>query len=232
MTTARWSAPFHVLPAAPARAPATRADYPVKRPLDAALAALMLVLGVPLLLLLAGLVRLTSPGPAFFRQERVGRDGQPFVMHKLRTMHVGLPDDIHRAYVRAQLATRSELPPVAGLHKIEHDPRVTRLGSWLRRTSLDELPQLWDVLRGSMSLVGPRPVLAWEAELMTPRERGRFRVRPGITGLWQVSGRSRLSMPQAFELDAQYAERVTAAEDLRILLKTVVVVLRPGGSAR
>jgi lipopolysaccharide/colanic/teichoic acid biosynthesis glycosyltransferase len=200
--------------------------------MDALLSALLLLLVLPLLLLLAALVRLTSPGPALFRQERVGRDGRLFVMHKLRTMHVGMPDDIHRAFVIAQIAARSAPPPPGGLHKIEQDPRVTAIGSFLRRTSLDELPQLWDVLRGDMSLVGPRPVLPWEADLLTPVEQERFQVRPGITGLWQVSGRSRLSMPQAFELDVQYARGVTFLRDLVILLRTVGVVFRPGGSAR
>ena len=206
--------------------------YPGKRAADAALAAVLLLGLLPVLVVLAVLVRVTSPGPALFRQERIGLSGRPFVMHKLRTMHDGVSDRIHREYVLSQIAAGTTAPPAPGLHKIQDDPRVTPLGSWLRRTSLDELPQLWDVLLGRMSMVGPRPILAWEAETLSAQERERFLVRPGITGLWQVSGRSRLTMPQAFQLDACYVRSCGPLLDLQILLKTVAVVLRPRGTAR
>ena len=211
--------------------PADVVGYRGKRAADAAIAASLLLVLLPVLLVLTALVRATSPGPGFFRQERLGLGGRPFVMHKLRTMHDGVSDEIHRGYVLAQIAAGPSAVACAGLHKIQDDPRVTPLGRWLRRTSLDELPQLWDVFLGRMSLVGPRPILPWEGEVLTAAERERFRVRPGITGLWQVSGRSRLTMPQAFQLDAQYVRQISAVTDLRILLKTVVVVCHSRGSA-
>ena len=212
--------------------PTAVVGYRGKRAADAAIAASLLLVLLPVLLVLTALVRVTSPGPGFFRQERLGLCGRPFVMHKLRTMYDGVSDGLHRDYVLTQIAAGLGASPASGLHKIENDPRVTPLGAWLRRTSLDELPQLWDVLLGRMSLVGPRPILPWEAELLTRAERERFLVRPGITGLWQVSGRSRLTMPQAFQLDTRYVRDLCLSLDLRILAKTVVVVLRPRGSAR
>ena len=185
----------------------------------------------PLLLLLWCLVRLTSSGPAFFRQERVGRNMRSFTMLKLRTMYVDNHDQIHRNYVTHLLS--ADKPTAAGengLFKLEQDPRVTPLGAWLRRTSLDELPQLFNVLHGEMSLVGPRPVLPWEAELFEERYRKRFLVKPGISGLWQVSGRSKLTMRQALELDIEYADRQSLALDLSIILRTVPAIF--GGGAR
>jgi lipopolysaccharide/colanic/teichoic acid biosynthesis glycosyltransferase len=176
-------------------------------------------------------VRLTSPGPALFRQERLGRDRRPFTMLKLRTMSVGNDDQIHRDYVTNLL---SDDEPQAcegnGLFKLDNDPRVTRLGSWLRRTSLDELPQLFNVLSGEMSLVGPRPVLPWEAEMFRETERLRFKVKPGITGLWQVRGRSKLSMRQALELDVEYVRTRSFWLDVIILLCTVPALLRGGAT--
>ena len=202
-----------------------------KRSLDTAVAALLLVLVSPLLLGLAIAVRLTSRGPAFFRQERLGRGGRPFMMLKFRTMYTDTDDDVHRQYV-TQLLT--EDAPAAGgsggLYKLEADPRITPVGRWLRRTSLDELPQLVNVLRGEMSLVGPRPALAWEAELYRDGDHERFEVLPGITGLWQVSGRSRLSMREALALDVEYVRRQSLWLDLWILARTIPTVLRSEAS--
>jgi lipopolysaccharide/colanic/teichoic acid biosynthesis glycosyltransferase len=214
------------------RAPAPkRRQEAAKRLVDVSLSLALIVVISPLLLVLWCLVRLTSSGPAFFRQERVGRNMRSFTMLKLRTMYVGNHDEIHRNYV-TQLLTGSEPPATGenGLFKLEQDPRVTRLGAWLRRTSLDELPQLFNVLRGEMSLVGPRPVLPWEAELFEERYRRRFVVKPGISGLWQVSGRSRLTMREALELDVEYTHRQSLALDLSIILRTVPAVF--GGGAR
>jgi lipopolysaccharide/colanic/teichoic acid biosynthesis glycosyltransferase len=198
----------------------------IKRVLDLALASAALIVLSPLLLVLWLVVRCTSAGPAVFSQRRLGRDEQPFTMYKFRSMTAGNSDAIHRKYVSTMLTAG----PVAGtgLFKLEHDPRVTPVGAWLRRTSLDELPQLVNVLRGDMSLVGPRPVLAWEAELFSDAARVRFRVRPGLTGLWQVSGRARLTMLQALELDAQYVSRQSLWLDLSILARTVPAQLRRG----
>jgi lipopolysaccharide/colanic/teichoic acid biosynthesis glycosyltransferase len=203
----------------------------VKRALDVVLASVLIVVIAPLLLFLWCLVRLTSPGPAFFRQERLGRDMRPFVIMKLRTMYVGNDDQTHRAYVTSMLsAGPDDAAPNGGLFKLVGDPRITLLGAWLRRTSLDELPQLVNVLRGEMSLVGPRPMLPWEARLLEESFRPRFTVKPGITGLWQVSGRSRLSMRTALELDVEYARRCGTGLDLWILVRTVPALFRGGAS--
>ena len=200
-----------------------------KRALDIVVSLTMLIALGPLLVLLWWAVRWTSPGPALFRQQRLGRDRQPFTMLKLRSMYAGNDDQIHRDYVTSLL---SDDPPGAtgrsGLFKLDADPRVTRVGAWLRDTSLDELPQLLNVLIGEMSLVGPRPVLPWEEELFSETHRQRFEVKPGITGLWQVSGRSKLSMQDALELDAEYVSRRSLALDLAILARTVPALLRGG----
>jgi lipopolysaccharide/colanic/teichoic acid biosynthesis glycosyltransferase len=193
---------------------------------DLLVSATLLCLLLPVLIAVFVLVSLTSRGGAIYRQLRIGRDGETFVMYKFRTMRSGSSDAVHRAYVR-RLLTEEE-PPVAGargLYKLESDPRVTAVGRLLRRTSLDELPQLWNVLVGDMSLVGPRPALPWEAELFSATHRERFQVAPGLTGLWQVSGRSRLPMRDGLDLDVEYVRRQSFRLDLLILLKTVPVVL-------
>jgi lipopolysaccharide/colanic/teichoic acid biosynthesis glycosyltransferase len=203
----------------------------VKRALDIALASVLIVIAAPLLLLLWCLVLATSAGPALFRQERLGRDMKPFMMLKLRTMYVGNDDRIHRAYVTGMLSAEQDAGTRSGaLFKLVDDPRVTPLGAWLRRTSLDELPQLINVMRGEMSLVGPRPMLPWEAQLLGELHRQRFTVKPGITGLWQVSGRSRLSMGRALELDLEYTRRRSLVLDLTILVRTVPALFRGGAS--
>jgi lipopolysaccharide/colanic/teichoic acid biosynthesis glycosyltransferase len=181
----------------------------------------------PLLAALVLAVRLSSPGPAVFRQERLGLGKRPFTLLKFRTMYVDRGDAPHRAYVTLLLT--QEAPPRGGdrgLFKLEEDPRVTPLGRWLRRTSLDELPQLVNVLRGDMSLVGPRPALAWEAAFYRDVDHLRFQVLPGITGLWQVSGRSRLSMREGLALDVEYVRRRSLRLDLWILARTIPTLLR------
>jgi lipopolysaccharide/colanic/teichoic acid biosynthesis glycosyltransferase len=201
----------------------------VKRVLDIALASLLLAVAAPLLAVLWCLVRSTSAGPALFRQERLGRDMRSFTMLKFRSMYTDSDDRAHRAYVTGMLAAGHEAPARGdALFKLVGDPRVTPLGAWLRRTSLDELPQLINVLRGDMSLVGPRPMLAWEARLLTEPYQQRFAVKPGITGLWQVSGRSRLPMRRALELDVEYARRRSVVLDLVILARTVPALFRGG----
>jgi lipopolysaccharide/colanic/teichoic acid biosynthesis glycosyltransferase len=206
-----------------------------KRAADFALSLAAIVILTPLLLLLWLLVRSTSSGPALFRQERLGRDKHPFTLLKLRTMYSDNDDRIHRDYVTGMLAadgaTRATgATGATGLFKLEADPRVTRLGGWLRRSSLDELPQLINVLKGEMSLVGPRPVLSWEADLFGEPYQRRFAVKPGMTGLWQVSGRNRLSMREALELDVEYVTRRSFIFDLLILFRTVPALF--GGGAR
>jgi lipopolysaccharide/colanic/teichoic acid biosynthesis glycosyltransferase len=201
----------------------------VKRLLDIVLASLALVVLAPLLAALWLAVRLSSPGPAVFSQQRLGRDERPFTIYKFRSMRTGASDAIHREYV-SKMLTRAGPPTVVtnGFYKLESDPRITPVGAWLRRTSLDELPQLVNVVRGDMSLVGPRPVLAWEARLFDETAHVRFRVRPGLTGLWQVSGRARLTMLQALELDAEYVHRQSLWLDLSILARTVPAQMRRG----
>jgi lipopolysaccharide/colanic/teichoic acid biosynthesis glycosyltransferase len=203
----------------------------VKRALDIALASVLIVLAAPLLLLLWCLVRSTSTGPALFRQERLGRDMRPFTMLKLRSMYADNDDRMHRDFVTTMLSAEEEVPAQNdALFKLTGDPRVTPLGAWLRRTSLDELPQLINVLLGDMSLVGPRPMLPWEAQLLAAPYRRRFTVKPGITGLWQVKGRSRLSMRTALELDVEYTRRRSLLLDLIILARTVPALFRGGAS--
>jgi lipopolysaccharide/colanic/teichoic acid biosynthesis glycosyltransferase len=202
-----------------------------KRTIDVVLASLMLLMLSPVLLIVVMMIRLTSPGGALFQQVRVGHRGSPFVMLKFRTMHQGLDDAIHRAYVTAMLSGRADPADAKhGIYKLVGDPRVTSIGKFLRKTSLDELPQLVNVLRGEMSLVGPRPVLPWEAELFEPRHQVRFAVKPGITGLWQVTGRNTLTMQQALDLDVEYALRRTILLDLTILLRTMPTVLLSRGA--
>lgn len=204
------------------------------RALDVAVALVALLMLTPLLGGLWLLVRSTSSGPGLFRQERLGRHLRPFEMLKLRTMYARESDQVHRDYVAGLLSAGQ--PPARGpqgLVKLETDPRITPVGAWLRRTSLDELPQLFNVLKGEMSLVGPRPALAWEAEMwpaVYPEYKRRFEVRPGMTGLWQVSGRSKLSVPEWLDLDASYVRRRSFGLNLLILARTLPALLRGGAS--
>jgi len=196
------------------------------RLLDVTVAGSSLVILAPFMVVIAGVIRLTSPGPALFRQTRIGIHKQPFVMLKFRTMRVGSDHAIHQEFVRRELSGEDPRRPGGrGLFKLEQDYRVTRVGRLLRSSSLDELPQLINVLRGEMAMVGPRPALSWELELYQPHHHERFRVKPGITGLWQVSGRSRLPMTTALDLDTEYVRRRSLALDLRILVRTVPAVL-------
>ena len=207
----------------------SRVYEPAKRTVDIVLSSALIIVVAPLLLFLCLLVRSTSAGPALFRQERLGRDKQPFTLLKLRTMYIDNDDWIHRDYVTRLLSADQAAPAGnSGLFKLDADPRKTPLGTWLRRTSLDELPQLFNVLYGEMSLVGPRPVLPWEAQMFDEADQPRFAVKPGITGLWQVNGRSRLSMRKALELDVEYVIRRSFILDLAILLRTVPAVFRGG----
>jgi lipopolysaccharide/colanic/teichoic acid biosynthesis glycosyltransferase len=202
-----------------------------KRALDLVIAFACLVLASPILIVTWLLVRLTTPGPALFRQQRVGRDCRTFVLYKFRTMRDGCADDAHREYV-SRLLTEDQ-PPAGGqngIYKLEADERITPVGRFLRKSSIDELPQLLNVLKGEMSLVGPRPALPWEAELFGIAYAERFLVAPGLTGLWQVSGRNRLTMKQGLDLDIEYIDRRSLALDLKILLKTIPAVLSGSGA--
>lgn len=213
---------------APLAARRRAASYRGKRATDLLLASVALMLAAPLLAVIWLSVALTSAGPAVFRQQRLGMGGVPFTMFKFRTMRADTTDEVHRAYVE-RLLTEEEPPDGGerGLYKLTGDNRVTRVGALLRRASLDELPQLVNVVRGEMSLVGPRPVLAWEADHFDETESERFTVRPGVTGLAQVNGRSRLTMREQLRFDVEYARRQRLGLDLAVLLRTVPALLRP-----
>jgi lipopolysaccharide/colanic/teichoic acid biosynthesis glycosyltransferase len=198
------------------------AEFAWKRPLDIAVSCVALVLLAPVLLVLVVLVRLDSPGPALFRQERIGRLGKPFWMLKLRSMRLDGGDAHHRA---AALAWFTGEPRPAG-YKSSDDPRVTRIGRFLRRTCLDELPQLVNVLRGEMSLVGPRPAIPYELGHYEPWFFIRQLVAPGMTGLWQVSRRRDTPARTMMELDVRYVREATLSLDLAILARTALCVLR------
>src|SRR5256885_12189606 len=183
----------------------------VKRPLDLLIGVVGAIVSAPCVGLLAVLIRLESPGHPIYTQTRVGRDGRTFAIYKLRTM------------VRGAEFTG------AGLAIQEGDDRITRIGAWLRRYSLDELPNLWNVVRGDMSIVGPRPTIPVQVEQYTKRQRGRLRVKPGITGWAQINGRASLPWSDRIELDPWYIEHRSLRLDLEILLRTARMVFHGAG---
>jgi lipopolysaccharide/colanic/teichoic acid biosynthesis glycosyltransferase len=226
MAVTRRTAPDGVVEPPPGEVVATprRTVWPIaKRAVDVVLALVFLLAALPLLAVVALLVRLDSPGPVFFRQTRCGRHRQPFTVLKFRTMADGADHAVHRDYIAA--LARGE-DGADGLKKLTGDSRVTRIGALLRRSSLDELPQLFNVLRGDMSIVGPRPAIDYELDHYAPGHWARFDVRPGLTGLWQVSGRSRLGFTEMLTLDAEYARRSSLLLDARILVRTPLEILR------
>ncbi len=198
----------------------------LKRGLDISL----IILSAPLLLLLiaviAAAVRLSSPGPIFFSHRRIRRHGAFFSMWKFRTMCVNSAEVLD-SYLAAHPEARAEWRK---FHKLKSDPRITRVGNFLRRNSLDELPQLWNVLTGSMSLVGPRPIVAAEVEKYGEYFADYCMVKPGITGLWQVSGRSAVTYAQRVQLDRKYARNWTFKGDLKILVRTLSSVVNQDGA--
>ncbi|HSL56953.1 MAG TPA: sugar transferase [Acidimicrobiales bacterium] len=199
-----------------------------KRTIDVLVAASLLVLCAPVLFLAAIAVRATSPGPALYRGTRVGRFGERFTVYKLRSMVADADPAIHAAYVHELSCGRGVESD--GLYKLHDDPRITPVGRWLRRTSLDELPQLVNVLKGDMSLVGPRPECEYDLADYESWHWRRFSVLPGMTGLWQVSGRGCLPPPEMLRLDVEYADTWSLRQDLSILLRTVPAVLTERGS--
>jgi exopolysaccharide biosynthesis polyprenyl glycosylphosphotransferase len=208
----------------------------LKRAVDLVGAAVLTVVAAPLMLVTAIAIKLDSAGPILFRQDRIGTGGHRFRVFKFRTMVNGASDTVHRDLVKRMLAGDEESTATEGaggarVYKLLRDDRVTRLGRLLRRTSLDELPQLFNVLLGQMSLVGPRPPLPYEIEAYAFWQFDRLQVRPGITGLWQVSGRNLLTYRQMCELDIAYVQRWSLWLDLKILLRTIPVVLLNSGRA-
>ncbi|HEX4979553.1 MAG TPA: exopolysaccharide biosynthesis polyprenyl glycosylphosphotransferase, partial [Acidimicrobiales bacterium] len=211
---------YQVLTVAPA--PHDAAAAWCKRAFDLAVAVVLLAAALPLLAVAAVAIKLDSPGPVLFRQTRLGRGARPFSILKLRTMSAG---------DHSVIDLRSQGNDADGpLFKLRRDPRVTRVGAVLRRYSLDELPQLWNVIRDDMSLIGPRPALQSEADLWELEIYDRLRVKPGITGMWQVSGRSDLSFEEYVRLDLYYVDNWSLRIDLAILLKTLPAVFGSRGA--
>lgn len=215
------------------REPLPQAARALKRTFDIALSAFILLLLAPLWLLIAILIKLDSRGPVLYKQERVGMDGRIFLFYKFRTMRADADDRIHREYQRKLISGQNDAnlgDDARPIYKLHRDPRVTRVGRWLRRTSLDELPQLLNVLRGEMSIVGPRPPIPYEVEFYEAWHRKRLDMKPGITGLWQVSGRNRLTFDEMVRLDLFYIENWSLWLDLKIILRTLPAMLRGEGA--
>ena len=197
----------------------------VKRAIDLVGATIGLIVAAPVFLWAAWRIPRESPGPVFYRQTRLGADMQAFTMLKFRTMTVHADQSLHRAFIAH--AMNGDRPPGVGeLYKLDRRDVITASGRWLRRTSLDELPQLINVLQGKMSLVGPRPCLAYETEYFAPHHFERFLARPGITGLWQVTARAHAGFPEALEMDVMYVRNWSIGLDVSLLLRTPVEVLR------
>jgi exopolysaccharide biosynthesis polyprenyl glycosylphosphotransferase len=197
----------------------------VKRGIDVVGASIGLILTAPLFVWAAWRIRRESPGPAFYRQTRLGENMREFTMLKFRTMKADADQSSHRAYVERAM-NGEETVGTGELYKLDRADDVTPTGRWLRRTSLDELPQLINVLQGTMSLVGPRPCLAYETEHFAPRHYERFLAPPGITGLWQVTARAHASFPEALEMDVVYVRDWSLGLDLSLLVRTPAEVLR------
>jgi exopolysaccharide biosynthesis polyprenyl glycosylphosphotransferase len=217
------------LRAAHRRRPGSQIAALAKRLLDLAGSLALLIALAPVLLVVAALVKLTSPGPVFFRQQRVGENASPFTMLKFRTMRVNCDSAAHREYVSQFIKAGKAAD--GGVYKMTHDPRITPVGRFLRKTSLDELPQFINVLRGDMSLVGPRPPLSYEVEQYKAWHCRRvLDAKPGITGLWQVTGRSRTTFDEMVRLDLRYAKSSSVWTDIKILLATPGAVVSGRGA--
>jgi lipopolysaccharide/colanic/teichoic acid biosynthesis glycosyltransferase len=208
--------------------------YPLKRALDVVAALVALTVLSPLMLVVALAIKLTSPGPVIFRQSRVGQGGAPFVMYKFRSMRADMDDRVHREFVAKLIdggKPAADASAQAGAFKLKADPRITAIGRFIRKTSIDELPQFYNVLKGEMSLVGPRPPVPYEAErYQTWHQRRVLELKPGLTGIWQVEGRSRVSFDEMVRMDLRYLRHCSLRFDLLILLKTVAVVVTCEGA--
>ena len=201
------------------------------RVLDIVLSIPLIIVLAPLFALIALTIRLDSPGRAIYRQKRLGRDLEAFTILKFRSMRTDAADAQHREYVIGLINGTVTEAGDGSMYKLTQDDRITRVGGFLRRTSLDELPQIWNVLRGDMSLVGPRPPLHYEVEHYRPAWFARFAVKPGVTGLWQVSGRCELSVEDMIALDLEYVRHRGLWMNVKILARTLPVVLLRRGAA-
>ena len=209
----------------------------LKRCMDIVGAVVLLLLAAPIMLVAAIAVKTTSPGPIIYTQMRLGRKGVPFAFYKFRSMTVSADENVHREYVTRLIEGKNDEANQGDsdkpVYKLQGDSRITRVGSFLRKTSIDELPQLFNVLKGDLSLVGPRPPIGYEAELYQPWHLRRIlEGRPGITGLWQVEGRNRVTFDEMVRMDLRYTRTWTLWMDIKILMKTVGAVLRFDGDAK
>ncbi len=205
----------------------------VKRSFDFTAALCLVVLSLPLLIIIALCIKITSKGPILFVQERVGQGGKLFKFYKFRSMKPDNDTSIHEAYMQKLIRGEVEANKAteAPQFKIENDPRVTEFGRFIRKTSLDELPQLFNVLNGSMSLVGPRPPIPYEVQAYKSWHLQRLSVKPGVTGLWQVSGRSSVAFDEMVQLDLEYIEKRNIFLDLKILFQTIPAALNTSTAA-
>jgi len=210
------------------------ANSKAKRMVDLIVSISGLAVLSPLLTLIAALIKFDSPGPVIFSQKRVGLNGKLFQFYKFRSMYQESSSEIHRDYIKELICGKKELQQSPDerekVFKLAKDQRITKFGRILRRTSLDELPQLMNVLRGDMSLVGPRPAITYEVEMYKDWYRRRLTVLPGMTGLWQTRGRSQRTFDEMVELDLEYIDQWSLWLDLKILWRTVFVVLRREGA--
>jgi lipopolysaccharide/colanic/teichoic acid biosynthesis glycosyltransferase len=209
--------------------------YPLKRTLDVVGSLAALVLLSPLMIVVALLIKLSSPGPIIFRQQRIGQGGAPFTFYKFRSMRIDNDDRAHREFVASLIdgktAASGERASAGAQFKMKADPRITPLGRFIRKTSIDEIPQFWNVLKGDMSLVGPRPPVEYESERYKAWHRRRvLELKPGLTGIWQVEGRSRVSFDDMVRMDLRYLRECSLQFDLKILARTALVVVTSEGA--
>jgi lipopolysaccharide/colanic/teichoic acid biosynthesis glycosyltransferase len=201
----------------------------VKRWVDVFFAGLFLIVFSPGILLIALCIKLESPGPIFYSHERIGKDGRPFRLLKFRSMTVGGDDGEYMEYLK-QLIESDQGDSKKGIpyRKMEGDPRITRVGGFLRKYYLDELPQFWNIVKGEMSLVGPRPHVQFEVDYYTAEQCRRLSVRPGATGLWQVKGKADCTFSELIALDLEYIDNWSLGEDIRIIFSTILLMVRGG----
>lgn len=208
----------------------SRSSRLLKRGIDVAVAGTGLLVAAPLMAAIAWLIKRDSPGPVLFRQKRLGKDMREFTLLKFRTMKVDTDDAAHRAFIAATMSHESS-PAGDGLYKLPREDAVTGVGRWLRKTSLDELPQLINILRGDMSLVGPRPCISYEVERFEPHHFDRFLVPAGLTGLWQTSARAHATFGEALDMDVLYAQSWSLGLDLLLMARTPLQLFRPGATS-
>ncbi len=213
----------------PTVVPRSRRNYALKRVFDFFVALIAIILLSPIMALVALAVKLDSKGPALFHQERIGLGGKPFQVYKFRSMRIDSDDAVHREAVKKFMQGQQIGEEGGNKYKLARDPRITRVGAFIRATSLDELPQLFNVLRGEMSIVGPRPALRYEVEQYRYRHRYRLLVTPGITGIWQVYGRSKVDFETLVSMDLHYVTDGTFWLDLKLIFLTIGVVFKRSG---